>query len=233
MSKYTETVLPTQDTEGTILEALALGQPHAFIVATIDGNDLDIRVAVGGGLASAEMLRNLLIKTLMAVPSTPEAKRDLAAELLRSASESEGHTEGMPDATDGGTLLGAPVTRQNNGTIMVENAPAGTCCDAEPGQPHTGVCRADLPPQEGIGAQDSEVMITHHSGHYGVSDGGEKPCHLEVVHDAHPWRQGLINFRCGGMHHKSDSGACPPWCGIGGPKCASERHKSDSGASSE
>jgi hypothetical protein len=34
------------------------------------------------------------------------------------------------------------------------------CCDAEPGQPHTGDCRADLPPQTGIGAQDSEVIIT-------------------------------------------------------------------------
>ena len=35
---------------------------------------------------------------------TPEAKRDLAAQLLRSASEDEGHTEGAPDASDGGTL---------------------------------------------------------------------------------------------------------------------------------
>jgi hypothetical protein len=140
----------------------------------------------------------------------PEAKRDLAAQLLRSASESEGHIEGAPDATDGGTLSRAVREAYFRGQAD-ERA---------------------LTQLLGIGAADSEVTITHHSGHYGApldqcpNDGYECPDHPGVTHHKSDsdldvmQRSRLANGGCGetdapagkfqraaeAAHHKSDSG---------------------------
>lgn len=68
-TEYRETIATDDDAEVVVLEALAGGQPHVFIVSTVlpDGG-LNLRVVVGGGIDSGSTLRNLLSKTLDAIP---------------------------------------------------------------------------------------------------------------------------------------------------------------------
>lgn len=70
MSQYKETIIGEADTETAVLSALAEGGPFVFIVTTIDlSGELDIKVSVGNGVGDAGTLRNILEKTLKALPA--------------------------------------------------------------------------------------------------------------------------------------------------------------------
>lgn len=79
MTEYKETQVPDGDTRNDVLELLASGKPWAFIIAGGKGKDLDLSVEVGGGIADAATLRNLLDKTLRALPA-PAAKPEPESE---------------------------------------------------------------------------------------------------------------------------------------------------------
>ncbi len=70
MAEYTETDLDSTDVENVVLEALAGGNPFAFLVTRIDREtgDLDMRIATGGGIPDVRTLRNMLEKALRAIP---------------------------------------------------------------------------------------------------------------------------------------------------------------------
>jgi phosphoribosylformimino-5-aminoimidazole carboxamide ribonucleotide (ProFAR) isomerase len=70
-TEYKETIVdPGENTEGDVLDALAGGHPHIFIIAKIvpPTGEIDLTVSVGGGIGSADTLRAVLEKTLRALP---------------------------------------------------------------------------------------------------------------------------------------------------------------------
>lgn len=69
MTEYKETVVPDGDTRSEVLDMLCDGNPWALIVAqNAPGDELDLKVEVGGGVADVDTLRSLLTKTLKALP---------------------------------------------------------------------------------------------------------------------------------------------------------------------
>lgn len=68
-TEYKETEVDGTDVENRVLEALSEGSPFVFIVGKLDfeGN-IDLRVATGGGIPDVETVKNLLNKTLQAIP---------------------------------------------------------------------------------------------------------------------------------------------------------------------
>jgi hypothetical protein len=66
---YKETEVDGSDLENRVLETLAEGHPFVFIVANVDTEGhIDLRVATGGGIPDTETIKNLLHKTLAALP---------------------------------------------------------------------------------------------------------------------------------------------------------------------
>lgn len=69
-TQYKETEVPEGDARSDMLDHLASKRPWAFIVVkNAPGNDFDLSVEVGGGIADSATLRALLTKTLNALPA--------------------------------------------------------------------------------------------------------------------------------------------------------------------
>jgi hypothetical protein len=68
-TEYKETYVGEEDTETTVLSALADGHPYVFIVTKIDADGgLDLKVGVGNGVSKPDTIRAILEKTLRALP---------------------------------------------------------------------------------------------------------------------------------------------------------------------
>lgn len=66
---YSEHTAPEGDLEGEVLETLSGGEPYIFIVSALMPNgELSLRLAVGAGLSDTGTVRNILTKTLAALP---------------------------------------------------------------------------------------------------------------------------------------------------------------------
>lgn len=68
-SHYRETELSGDDLESRVLDAFMEGLPYVLIkVRILPDGDLDLSVNVGNGISDAETVRNVLIKTMNALP---------------------------------------------------------------------------------------------------------------------------------------------------------------------
>jgi hypothetical protein len=68
-AEVTENYVDPGDTRNDVLETLAEHLPWVFIVCRIDlGGAIDLKVDCGGGIPDAATIRNLLQKTLDALP---------------------------------------------------------------------------------------------------------------------------------------------------------------------
>lgn len=66
---YEETQVEESNVEARVLESLAYGGLFVFIVAHLDSEgSISPRVATGGGISDTETIKNLLKKTLEAMP---------------------------------------------------------------------------------------------------------------------------------------------------------------------
>lgn len=69
-TEYKETVTEPGDVEDKVLSALSDGSPFIFIVGHLDPLDgsIDLKVSTGGGIPDVETVKNLLRKTMAALP---------------------------------------------------------------------------------------------------------------------------------------------------------------------